>query len=166
MKGDRKMINQVTLEGFVVSRWQYKGDEFLRIAHHRTRRKGEIIHSDYVTVRVEPQEQALPELQQGDFVRINGEVRGKDILEPIGRIIQKARLNIELAPELENIIVSRPTAYVLANRINLVDSKEEAYESAARVAGRPVRLRKRRKDIKDKNSNLSPAIVLDYEAMT
>jgi hypothetical protein len=129
MKGDRKMINQVTLEGFVVSRWQYKGDEFLRIAHHRPRRRGEIIHSDYVTVRVEPQEQALPELQQGDFVRINGEVRGKDILEPIGRIIQKARLNVELSPELENIIVSRPTAYVLANRVSLVDSKEEAYES-------------------------------------
>jgi len=122
------MINQVTLEGFVVSRWQYKGDEFLRIAHHRPRRKGEIIHSDYVTVRVEPQDQALPELQQGDFVRINGEVRGKDILEPIGRIIQKARMNVELAPELENIIVSRPTAYVLADRISLVNSKEEAYE--------------------------------------
>ena len=160
------MINQVTLEGFVVSRWQYKGDEFLRIAHHRPRRKGEIIHSDYVTVRVEPQEQALPELQQGDFVRIKGEVRGKDILEPIGRIIQKARLNVELAPELENIIVSRPTAYVLANRVDLVDSKEEAYESAARVAGRPVRLRNKIVGIKDENSNLTPINAVNCEAMT
>ena len=108
----------------------------------------------------------LPELQQGDFVRINGEVRGKDILEPIGRIIQKARLNVELAPELENIIVSRPTAYVLANRINLVDSKEEAYESAARVAGRPVTSHKRKIDNKDENSNIAPAIGMDCEAMT
>jgi hypothetical protein len=166
MKGDRKMINQVTLEGFVVSRWQYKGDEFLRIAHHRPRRKGEIIHSDYVTIRMEPQEHALPELQQGDFVRINGEVRGKDILEPIGRIIQKARLNVELAPELENIIVSRPTAYVLANRINLVDSKEEAYESAARVAGRPVRQHKRKIDIKDEDVRITHAVAMDCEAMT
>jgi hypothetical protein len=166
MKGDRNMINQVTLEGFVVSRWQYKGDEFLRIAHHRPRRKGEIIHSDYVTIRVEPQEHALPELQQGDFVRINGEVRGKDILEPIGRIIQKARLNVELAPELENIIVSRPTAYVLANRINLVDSKAEAYESAARMAGRQVRLPKRKVNTKDEKSNLTPAIATDCETMT
>ncbi len=160
------MINQVTLEGFVVSRWQYKSDEFLRIAHHRTRRKGEIIHSDYVTVRVEPQEQALPELQQGDFVRINGEVRGKDILEPLGRVIHKARLNVELAPELENIIVSRPTAYVLANRVSLVDSKEEAYESAARVAGRIERLSKRKVDIKGDNTNLALANSIDCEAMT
>ena len=160
------MINQVTLEGFVVSRWQYKGDEFLRIAHHRPRRKGEIIHSDYVTVRVEPQEQALPELQQGDFVRINGEVRGKDILEPIGRIIQKARLNVELAPELENIIVSRPTAYVLANRINLVDSKEEAYESAARVAGRLVKPLKRKVNIRDERLEQEASVVIDCSAMT
>jgi hypothetical protein len=166
MKGDKKMINQVTLEGFVVSRWQYKGDEFLRIAHHRPRCKGEIIHSDYVTVRVEPQEQALPELQQGDFVRINGEVRGKDILEPIGRIIQKARLNVELTPELENIIVSRPTAYVLANLISLVDSKEEAYESAARVAGRPVRVRKRKNEMPDEKSSLAAIVKMDCEAMT
>jgi hypothetical protein len=166
IKGDRKMINQVTLEGFVVSRWQYKGDEFLRIAHHRPRRKGEIIHSDYVTVRVEPKDQWLPELQQGDFVRINGEVRGKDILEPIGRIIQKARMNVELAPELENIIVSRPTAYVLANRVSRVDSKEEAYESAARMAGRPVMLRNRKDDKSTENVNLGPANSADCETMT
>lgn len=29
------MINQVTLEGFVVSRWEYRGEAFLRIAYHR-----------------------------------------------------------------------------------------------------------------------------------
>ena len=49
------MINQVTLEGFVVSCWEYKGEAFLRIAHHQPHRQGEIIHSDYVTVRVDPQ---------------------------------------------------------------------------------------------------------------
>lgn len=156
------MINQVTLEGFIVSRWQYKGDEFLRIANHRPRREGEIIHSDYVTIRVEPQVEALPEMQQGDLVRINGEVRGKDILEPLGRVLQKARLNVELAPELENIIVSRPTAYVLANRISLVDSKEEAYESAAKVAGRPMKIRKGKVNISDENSFKKTLQVIDH----
>jgi len=160
------MVNQVTLEGFVVSCWQYKGDTFLRIAHHRPRRKGEIIHSDYVTIRVEPQVEALPEMQQGDLVRINGEVRGKDILEPLGRVIQKARLNVELAPELENIILSRPTAYVLANRISLVDSKVEAYESAAKVAGRPVMPHKRKADKKDEKESRVASIAIDYDAMT
>ena len=33
------MINQVTIEGLVVSRWEYKGEQFLRIAHHRPRRE-------------------------------------------------------------------------------------------------------------------------------
>jgi hypothetical protein len=93
-------------------------------------------------------------------------VRGKDILEPIGRIIQKARLNVELAPELENIIVSRPTAYVLANLINIVDSKEEAYESAARVAGRPVKLRKATAHLPGENSSNAPSVVMDCDAMT
>jgi hypothetical protein len=166
MKGDWKMVNQVTLEGFIVSRWQYKGDEFLRIANHRPRREGEIIHSDYVTIRVEPQVEALPEMQQGDLVRINGEVRGKDILEPLGRVLQKAHLNVELAPELENIIVSRPTAYVLANRISLVDSKAEAYESAAKVAGRPVMPHKRKVDKKDEKESSVASIAIDYDGMT
>ena len=140
------MINQVTLEGFVVSRWEYRGEAFLRIAHHRPRIEGEIIHSDYVTVRVDPQAEALPELNQGDLVRVLGEVRGKDILEPLGRVFQKARLNVELTPELENLIVPRPTAYVLARQVSLIDTKAEAYESAAKVAGRPypVRVRKER----------------------
>lgn len=160
------MVNQVTLEGFVVSCWQYKGDTFLRIAHHRHRRNGEIIHSDYVTIRVEPQVKALLDIQQGDLVRINGEVRGKDILEPLGRVIQKAHLNLELAPELENIIVSRPTAYVLANRISLVDSKEEAYESAAKVAGRPMMPHKRKADKKDEKESCVASIAIDYDGMT
>jgi hypothetical protein len=30
------MINQVQIEGFIVSRWEYQGEVFLRIAHHRT----------------------------------------------------------------------------------------------------------------------------------
>jgi hypothetical protein len=166
MKGDGKMLNQVTLEGFVVSRWQYKGDAFLRIAHHRPRREGEIIHSDYVTVRVDQQAEVLPELQQGDLVRVTGEVRGKDILEPLGRVLQKSRLNIELAPTLENLIVSRPTAYVLARQVSLVDSKEEAYASAAKVAGRPVKLRKRKVDKQDEKLDQETPVVIDFEAVT
>jgi len=34
-----------------------------------------------------------------------GEVWGKDILEPLGKVFQKARLNVELTPELENLIL-------------------------------------------------------------
>lgn len=135
------MINQVTIEGFIVSRWNYKGDEFLRIAHHRPRKKGELIHSDYVTVRVAGKTDELPDLQQGDLVRVLGEVWGKDILEPLGKVFQKARLNIDLAPELENLIVPRPTSYILARQVSLVDSKAEAYESAAKVAGKPYPVR-------------------------
>ena len=75
-------------------------------------------------------------------------------------------LNVELAPELENIIVSRPTAYVLANRVSLVDSKEEAYESAARVAGRPVKTRKRKIVASDDVPNNSSNVVANKEALT
>jgi hypothetical protein len=156
---EKDMLNQVTLEGFVVSRWLYKGDAFLRLAHHRPRRKGEIIHSDYVTVRVDQEAEAMPNLQQGDLVRVIGEVRGKDILEPLGRMLQKARLNVELAPELENLIVPRPTAYVLARHVNLIDSKEEAYALAARVAGRPVKIRPRQEEV-----TIEPEIM--YEGAT
>lgn len=138
------MINQVTLEGFIVSRWNYKGDEFLRIAHHRPRKKGELIHSDYITVRVTQKNDELPDLQQGDLVRVQGEVWGKDILEPLGKVFQKARLNVALAPELENLIVPRPTSYVLGRQVSLVDSKAEAYKSAAKVAGKPFPVRARK----------------------
>ena len=138
------MLNQVTLEGFVVSYWQYKGDDFLRLAHHRPHRKGEIIHSDYITVRMGKDAEHPANLQQGDLVRVIGEVWGKDILEPLSRVLQKARLNVELTPELENLIVPRPTAYVLASRVSLIDSKEEAYASAKKVAGRPARVRVRK----------------------
>jgi hypothetical protein len=151
------MINQVTLEGFVVSRWQYKGDEFIRLAHHRPRRKGELIHSDYITVRVAQNTAALPSLQQGDLVRVQGEVWGKDILEPLGKVFQKAKLNVDLPPELENLILPRPTAYVLAQKVDRVDSKEEAYAKAAKRAGRPVILREKKvvvlNDIVDNNSS-------------
>lgn len=116
------MINQVTLEGYVVSRWQYKGEQFLRIAHHRELPKGQVTHSDYVTVRVDAKAEDVPKLQQGDLVRVSGEVWGKDILEPLGRIIQKARLNVELTSELENLIVPRPTTYILAQHIHLLDA--------------------------------------------
>jgi hypothetical protein len=140
------MINQVQIEGFIVSNWEYQGEVFLRIAHHRPRRKGELIHSDYVTVRVAEQVEIDPELQQGDLVRVLGEVWGKDILEPLGRIMQKARLNVELTPELEGLIIPRPTSYVLASQVNLIDTKAEAYAVALKTAGRPFypRTRKRR----------------------
>ena len=96
-------------------------------------------------MRVDWRVVTLPELQTGDLVRVTGEVRGKDILEPLGRALQKAHLNVELAPELENLIVPRPTAYVLAREISLIDNKEEAFESAAKMAGRPFRIRGRRR---------------------
>jgi hypothetical protein len=79
-------------------------------------------------------------------VRVQGEVWGKDILEPLGRVFQKARLNVELSPELECLIVPRPTCYVLARQVNLIDTKAEAFAVALKTAGRPFypRVRKRR----------------------
>jgi hypothetical protein len=50
-------------------------------------------------------------------------------------------LNVDLSPELENLILPRPTSYVLAQQVNRVDSKAEAYAKAARRAGRPYNLR-------------------------
>jgi hypothetical protein len=134
------MLNQVKLEGILVSRWEYKGEAFLRLAHHQRHRKGEVIHSDYVTARVDPMFKELPQLHQGDLVRVQGEVRGKDILESLGRVLQKARLNVELTPELERLIVPRPTTYIFARTVSLVDNKAEAYAIGAKVAGRPVQL--------------------------
>lgn len=130
------MINQVIIEGFVVSRWQYKGEEFLRIAHHRPRREGELLHSDYVTIRVDREVDDLPNLQQGDIVHVQGEVWGKDILESLGRVLRKARLNFELPEMLENLVVPRPTAYVLALEVRLVDPIIEANDAAKERAGR------------------------------
>ena len=135
------MLNQVRLEGILVSQWEYKGEVFLRLAHHQPHRKGDVIHSDYVTVRVDPSYENLLKLHQGDLVRLEGEVRGKDIIEPLGRLLQKARIHVELTSELENLIVPRPTTYIFARKISLVESKDEAIAIGARVAGRPVRLR-------------------------
>lgn len=146
------MLNQVNLEGFVISRWKYNSEKFLRIAHHGPQRQGELTHSDYITVRVSRSIKELPDFQPGDLVRVVGEVWGKDILEPLGKLFRKARLNVELPPELENLIVPRPTSYILARQISLVDSLEEAFESAKEVAGRPypVRARKAKKHSCDK----------------
>jgi len=47
---------------------------------------------------------------------------------------------VDLPPELENLILPRPTAYVLAQKVDRVDSKEEAYAKAAKRAGRPYRI--------------------------
>ena len=135
------MLNQVTIEGFIVSRWDFKGDRFLRIAHHRDRKPGEVIHSDYVTIRLGADAGCPEDLDQGDQVRVSGEVWGKDIFEPLGRVLQKAHLNVKLPAELENLIIPRPTAYIQARQISLVDSKDEAYASAVQVAGRPYRIR-------------------------
>jgi hypothetical protein len=66
-----------------------------------------------------------------------GEVRGKDILEPLGRVLQKASLNVELPPELEKLIVPRPTAYIFACQVIRLDNKAEAYAVGAKTAGRP-----------------------------
>jgi hypothetical protein len=41
---------------------------------------------------------------------------------------------------LESLIVPRPTAYVFAQKVNLVDSKEEAIAIGAKVAGRPMKI--------------------------
>jgi hypothetical protein len=85
-------------------------------------------------------------------VRVIGEVRGKDILEPLGRVLQKSRLNVELAPGLDNLIVSRPTAYVLARQVSIVDSKEEAYDTAINTARRKNGRRSKKSD----NSKITP----------
>ncbi len=140
------MLNQVTIEGFIVSQWRYKGDTFLRIAHHCPRRKNEIIHSDYVTVKAGKNAKTGTNLQQGDLVRVKGEIWGRDILEPLGRVLQKARLNIELSPELENLVIPRPTSYVLARQVSLIDLKREADLAAAKVTGRPFKIRPRREE--------------------
>ncbi len=155
------MLNNVMLEGFVISRWKYKGEQFLRIAHHRPHRQGELIHSDYITVRVSEKLEELPYFQQGELVRVEGEVWGKDILEPLGKLFRKARLNVELTPELENLILPRPTSYILARQISLVDSLEEAFQSAKEVAGRPypIRLRKGKKNFDDKGMAEQSTIV-------
>ena len=155
------MLNQVALEGFIVSRWQYKGEAFIRLAHQRLRRQGELVHSDYVTVRIAENLEQLPSLQQGDLVHVQGEVWGKDILEPLGRVLQKARLNVTLPAELENLIVPRPTCYVLAREVRLVDAMEEAYRSAAEVAGRPVGASRRR----SKKANPEPLVTEDDNTM-
>ena len=115
------MLNQVTIEGFLVSRWRYKGEAFLRIAYQRPQRQHELIHSDYLTIRVDRAVKDLPNLQQGDLVRVTGEVCGKDILEPLGQMLQKARLNVALEPELASLIVPRPTAYVLAREVLILN---------------------------------------------
>jgi hypothetical protein len=59
----------------------YGRTAFANNPHHR---KGELIHSETITARVAQNIEDLPSLQQGDLVRVSGEVWGKDILEPLG----------------------------------------------------------------------------------
>ncbi len=126
------MQNQVTIEGHIVSQWQYKSRQYLRLASHRPQR-GRQVNSDYVTVQAAPDLALDGEaLSQGTLIRVSGSIWGRDIYEPLRRVLEKAGIEAELPDALADQLIVRPTTQILASQINIIsDLKAENQEKMA-----------------------------------
>lgn len=92
------MINQVIFEGYLVKQWEYQGQRFLRLAGHRPQDGEGLVQSDYVTVQLDPAVTLDPHLHVGARLVVAGRIWGRDIVETLGRVLQKADLAVDLAP--------------------------------------------------------------------
>jgi len=114
------MLNQITIEGYLVRSWEYKGRRYMRLANHRPELEGVV--SDYFTVQVDP---SLPfdpiRLKPGRLLSVTGRLTGRDILEPLGRIVAKSGLTVELPAEISAKMIVRPTVEILALQVALLD---------------------------------------------
>jgi hypothetical protein len=101
------MINQVLLEGIVVSTWKYGSDLFVRLASYRD--PGQPIkridetrdEPDYINVRfTNAAYQGVP-FHKGNLLRVDGLLQSREYLESLEEFLQKARKNAPSVPTFE-----------------------------------------------------------------
>lgn len=113
------MLNQVTIEGYLTRTWEYRGRRYLRLANHRPELQGLV--SDYLTVQVDP---SLPydpgQMKPGRLVQVSGRLTGRDILEPLGSVVAKSGLTVDLPAEAANKMLVRPTVEVMATSVKVL----------------------------------------------
>lgn len=113
------MVNQVTLEGYLVRAWIHEPYRYLRLANQRPAERGGQtggrvpVESDYVTVRLDP---SVPfDMQHataGLHLLVRGRMEGRDIPETIGEILAHCKMQIGLPREISSIQVSRPAVQI------------------------------------------------------
>jgi hypothetical protein len=124
------MVNQATLEGFLVRAWLHNGFRFLRLANHRlppegTQSDGPLtVESDYVTIRLDScvyfdMTRANPGLR----LLVRGRIEGHDIPETIGDILRHCNLNVRLPMEIARLTVSRPAVQIFGASVEFIREK-------------------------------------------
>lgn len=116
------MINQVIFEGYLIKSWEFQEQRYLRLAGHRTPEAGSsLVQSDYVTVQLEAGLKVDPRLlKQGTRMVVTGKIWGRDIVETLGRILQKADLAVDLPQALDNLVIHRPSVQILAAQLEVI----------------------------------------------
>jgi hypothetical protein len=101
------MINQVLLEGIVVSTWKYGSDLFVRLASYRdpgqpVKRIDETRDEpDYINVRfTNAAHQGVP-FHKGNLLRVDGLLQSREYMEPLEDFLQKAQKNATTLPTFE-----------------------------------------------------------------
>ena len=101
------MINQVLLEGIVVSTWKYGSDLFVRLASYRD--PGQPIkridetrdEPDYINVRfTNAAHQGVP-FHKGNLLRVDGLLQSREYMESLEDFLQKAHKNAPNVPAFE-----------------------------------------------------------------
>ena len=125
------MLNQVQLEGYLISQWRYGGSQYVRVASHNTPEGSGQVVSDYVTVRVSDDIIFdAKSVSPGTLLRITGKVWGRDILEPLGRVLKKSGIELNLAPGVADTLISRPTTFIEASQITPIRERDAAEQVA------------------------------------
>lgn len=133
------MINHVIFEGYLVRTWEFRGDRFLRLACHQAQEDSNLIHSDYITVQLTPELNFHLEFPRGTRLLVTGKIWGRDILEPLGKVIQKAKIPVDLPAALENLILPRPTVQILASQVEILNGANgRAPRRPESAAGRKI----------------------------
>ena len=151
------MVNQVTLEGYLVRAWIHEPYRYLRLANQRPPERGGQtggrvpVESDYVTVRPDPSVPFdMQHATQGLHLLVRGRMEGRDIPETIGEILSHCKLHIGLPHEIASIQVSRPSVQVCCTTLEF----RYPHLPGARLAGG-------RRDHRDKRSQgavMQPAL--------
>jgi len=131
------MINQVIFEGYLVKQWEHQDQRFLRLAGHRPQDGDGLVQSDYVTVQLDPAVTLDPHLRVGTRLVVAGRIWGRDIVETLGRVLQKADLAVDLAPALENLAIRRPTVQIAAAQVEVVGEGGRSRPAARRSRAQP-----------------------------
>lgn len=113
------MVNQVTLEGYLVRAWIHEPYRYLRIANQRPPELGGHtggkvpVESDYITIRLDPSVPFdMQSATHGLHLLVHGRMEGRDIPETIGDILSHCKVHVALPREIAALQVTRPTVQV------------------------------------------------------